>query len=296
MTIEIRPLDTVADMRAVEDLQRAVWGNNDADIVPLHMLTTVAHNGGVLLGAWDAEEEKLVGFVFGFLGTDQENPKRPAMANLKHCSHMLGVLPEYRDQGVGFKLKLAQRERVMQQGVRLITWTYDPIESRNAYLNIARLGCICQTYYREVYGEMADALNKGLPSDRFQVEWWITSQRVKQRLSGERPRLTLGSFASAGAPILNPTRLNAGSLPQSTAHPSTPEGIFALVEIPANFQTLKVADPGLAREWKLQARAIFELAFAEGYLVTDFLHETVEGRERAFYVLSHGGVRLDGEE
>jgi len=296
MTIEIRPLDTVADMRAVEDLQRAVWGNNDADLVPLHMLTTVAHNGGVLLGAWDAEEEKLVGFVFGFLGTDQENPRRPAMANLKHCSHMLGVLPEYRDRGVGLKLKLAQRERVMEQGVRLITWTYDPVESRNAYLNIVRLGAICRTYLREVYGEMLDVLNKGLPSDRFQVEWWITSQRVKQRLSGERRRLSLDSFASAGTPILNPTRLNDSGLPQMTAQSPAPEGVFALVEVPANFQILKVTDVGLAREWKLQVRAMFESAFVEGYLVTDFLHETVEGRERAFYLLSHGGARLDGEE
>lgn len=291
MTLEIRPLDTLADMRAVEDLQRAVWGNNDADIVPLHMLTTVAHNGGVLLGAWDAEAEKLVGFVFGFLGTDEENPDRPAMANLKHCSHMLGVLPEYRDHGVGLKLKLAQRERVMRQGVRLITWTYDPVESRNAYLNIARLGCICRAYYREVYGEMADALNRGLPSDRFQVEWWITSPRVRQKLSGGRARLTLDSFTSAGAAIVNPARLNDAGLLQMAGPPRAPESTFALVEIPASFQTLKAADPGLAREWKLQVRAIFEPAFAEGYLVTDFLHETVAGRERVFYVLSHGDAQ-----
>ena len=296
MTIEIRPLETLADMRAVEELQRAVWGERDADLVPLHLLTTVAHNGGVLLGAWDAAEEKLVGFVFGFLGTDQENPRRTAAANLKHCSHMLGVLPDYRDKGVGYQLKLAQRERVLEQGVRLITWTFDPIESRNARLNIARLGCICHTSLREVYGEMQDELNKGLPSDRFQVEWWITSQRVKHKLSGERKRLTFDSFTSARAAILNPTNLPAGGLPQPPRQPTAPEGVFALVELPSDFQTLKAADLRLAREWKLQLRALFEAAFADGYLVTDFLHEIVEGRERSFYVLSHGGVKLDGEE
>jgi len=294
--IEIRPLDTLADMRAVEDLQRQVWGNNDADVVPLHMLTTVAHNGGVLIGAWDAEAEKLVGFVFGFLGTDQENPQRPAMANLKHCSHMMGVLPEYRDQGIGLRLKLAQREQVMRQGVRLITWTYDPIESRNANVNIARLGCICRQYFREVYGEMQDVLNKGLPSDRFQVEWWITSQRVKQRLSGLRRRLTLHSFTSAGTPILNPSRSNGVGLPLPPDQPLAPDGVFALVEVPANFQSLKTADLGRAREWKLQLRSIFESAFTEGYIVTDFLREAAEGRERAFYVLSYGDMKLGGEE
>ena len=294
--MEIRPLETLADMRAVEDLQRAVWGDNESEIVPLHMLTTVAHNGGVLLGAWDAEAEKLAGFVFGFLGTDQEEPRRIAAANLKHCSHMLGVLPEYRNSGVGYRLKLAQRESVMDQGVRLITWTYDPVESRNAHLNIARLGCVCHTYRREVYGEMQDALNKGLPSDRFQVEWWITSQRVKQKLNSHRSSLPLDSFTSAGAVILNPTTLTAGGLPQPADRPATPEAVFALVEIPADFQTLKATDLGLAREWKLQTRAIFESAFAEGYLVTDFVRETVIDRERAFYLLSQGGVKLDREE
>ncbi len=294
--IEIRILETRADMRAVEDLQRQVWGNNESEVVPLHMLTTVAHNGGVLLGAWDAEAERLIGFVFGFLGTDEDNPRRPAAANLKHCSHMLGVISEYRNQGIGHQLKLAQRELVVHQGVRLMTWTYDPLESRNAYLNIARLGCICNTYLREVYGEMQDVLNKGLPSDRFQVEWWITSQRVRQRVSGERSSLNLEHFTSAGVPILNPTRLNDSGLLQMTSPPITPEGVFGLVEIPANFQALKAADLGLAREWKLQARAIFEEAFADGYIVTDFIHETLEGRERTFYVLSQGGAKLEGEE
>lgn len=292
--IDIRPLDTIADIRAGVDLQRQVWGNNELDIVPLHMLTTVAHNGGVLLGAWDGD--RLVGFVYGFLGTDQENPHRTAAANLKHCSHMLGVIPEYRDQGIGYQLKVAQREHVMQQGVRLITWTYDPLESRNAHLNIARLGGICRTYLREVYGEMNDMLNAGLASDRFQVEWWITSQRVQQRLAGHRRRLSLDQFTEAGAPVLNPTRLNETGSPEMPGQPREPDGVFALVEVPVNFQALKTTDLTLARQWKLQIRSIFESAFAEGYIVTDFLHGDMDGRERAFYLLSQGDAKLNGKE
>lgn len=278
-------------MHAAVELQRQVWGNNELDMVPLHLLMTVAHNGGVLLGAWEGRE--LVGFVFGFLGTDQENPRRTAAANLKHCSHMLGVIPEYRDRGIGYQLKVAQREHVMQQGVRLITWTYDPLESRNAHLNIARLGGICRTYLREVYGDMNDVLNAGLPSDRFQVEWWITSQRVKQRLAGDRPRLLLDQFTDAGAPVLNPTRLNETGSPEMFGPPHDPDGLFALVEVPINFQALKAIDLGLARAWKLQIRDIFEAAFANGYIVTDFLHGDREGRERAFYLLSQGEARLN---
>ncbi len=289
--IDIRPLETTADCHAVEELQRRVWSGSELEVVPLHVLTTIAHNGGVLLGAWDGET--LVGFVFGFIGTDEGEAHRPAMARLKHCSHMLGVLPEYRDQGLGYKLKLAQREAVLKQGIRLITWTYDPLESRNANLNIARLGAVCKTYKREVYGQMADALNAGLPSDRFQVDWWITSQRVKQRLRGDRPRLTYQSFASAGVPIVNPARPNADGLPQMIENITEPLGMLGLVEIPANFQAIKVADNGLAREWKTRARSIFETAFDAGYLVTDFIHETIDGRQRAFYVLARGEARLD---
>ncbi len=295
MRIEIRPLETVAEIRMAEDLQREVWGDKDSELVPLHMLTTVAHNGGVLLGAWDAEAEHLVGFVFGFLGTDENDQRRVAAANLKHCSHMLGVVPGYRDKGVGYQLKLAQRDWVMAQGVRLITWTYDPLESRNANLNIARLGCVCKTYLREVYGEMQDALNRGLPSDRFQVDWWITSPRVKQKLSNHRPPLTLESFTSAGAPILNPARFGGEGLPQPSETVLTPEGVFGIVEIPAEFQDLKTADLGLARAWKLQVREVLESAFAHGYLVTDFLTQMIDGQRRAYYVLLQGETTLDGE-
>jgi predicted GNAT superfamily acetyltransferase len=208
---------------------------------------------------------------------------------------MLGVLPEYRDQGLGYKLKLAQRDAVHKQGIRLITWTYDPLESRNANLNIARLGAVCKTYKREVYGQMADALNAGLPSDRFQVDWWITSQRVKQRLRGDRPRLTYHSFASAGVPIVNPARPNAAGLLQMIENITEPLGTFGLVEIPANFQAIKAADNALAREWKTRVRSIFEAAFDAGYLVTDFIHETIDGRQRAFYALAKSDARLDGQ-
>ena len=296
MSIDIRFAETLDDFRWMEELQRRVWG--DDLIVPLPMLTVVAHNGGVALGAWDGDH--MVGFAFGFIGTDDAawyaaEAHRPAMTRLKHCSHMLAVLPEYRGKGVGYKLKLAQREAVMKQGIRLITWTFDPLESRNAHLNIARLGTVCNTYKREVYGEMRDPLNVGLPSDRLQVDWWITSQRVKKRVSGERPGLSLRSFIAANVPILNPTALNAAALPRMIANITEPLGTLGLVEIPSDFQALKTADNELAREWKARTRSIFESAFEAGYIVTDFLHETIEGRARSFYVLSQGDARLGGE-
>jgi predicted GNAT superfamily acetyltransferase len=292
--ITIRPLAAVAEFHAVEDLQRAVWPGPELEVAPLHVLTTVAHNGGLVLGAFHSD--KLVGFLFGFLGTDDGQTSRPALASLKHCSHQLGVLPEYRGQQIGYQLKLAQRDFVAAQGVRLITWTYDPLESRNARLNIAKLGAVCNAYQRAVYGDMADALNAGLPSDRFQVDWWITSPRVKERMFGQRAPLELESFTSAGAAVLNPSEPDAAGLPRPADRLHALAGTLALIEIPADFQAVKAGDMALARAWRQHTRELFEAAFANGYWVTDFFHEPIQGRQRSFYALSSGGVRIEVSE
>lgn len=297
----MRVLEIPKDLKAVEQLQRRIWPGSETDIVPLHLLTTVAHNGGLLLGAFDPSvraddgDDAMIGFVFGFLGTDEGEPGRPAMARLKHCSHQLGVLPAYRDAGVGYELKVAQRQFVQKQGVRLITWTYDPLESRNAYVNIARLGCICRTYLREVYGEMQDGLNRGLPSDRFQVEWWITSTRVKQRLTKERGVLTLASFTSADVPILNAAHFDRAGLPRPANRVAGPQSPLSLVEFPSEVQAIKTQDMGLAQDWRFHLRAICEAAFATGYFVTDVVREITEDGARSYYVLSHGEARLGHE-
>ena len=155
---QIRALHTAEQMAELEQLQRAIWPDSETDIVPAHLLLTMATNGGIVLGA--ERDGKLVGFVFGFLGTDQESPDRVAMARLKHCSHQLGVHPDHRDRGLAVALKWAQRDQVLRQGIRLVTWTYDPLMSVNAHLNIRRLGAVCATYKREVYGDMRDELNR----------------------------------------------------------------------------------------------------------------------------------------
>jgi predicted GNAT superfamily acetyltransferase len=199
--------------------------------------------------------------------------------------------------GLGFLLKRAQWQMVRHQGIDLITWTYDPLLSRNAHLNISRLGAVCQTYQREVYGEMRDQVNIGLPSDRFQVDWWVNSQRVKRRLS-RRPRrsLDLAHFLSAGVQIINPTHLTS----QGLSHPfskdpseivSQQDSNLLLLEIPPDFQSLKEMDASLALEWRLHTRYLFENLFERGYLVTDFVYLPAT-QPRSFYILSYGESTL----
>jgi predicted GNAT superfamily acetyltransferase len=284
----IRLLEKPEDMSAVEEVQRAVWPGSETDVVPAHMLITAVHNGGLVLGAFS--EEKMVGFVFGFPGleTTPDGP-RP-----KHCSHMMGIHPDYRDAGIGFALKRAQWQMVRHQGLDHITWTYDPLQSRNAYLNIAKLGAVCSTYRRSEYGDMRDGLNTGLPSDRFQVDWWINTQRVQRRL-GKRPRptLKLTHVARSGLHPLYSLQFGTEGLPRPPEHLPPIEARLLLAEIPTDFLALKSVDFALAHDWRFFTREFFETAFKSSYIVTDFVFDHTEGRPRGLYVLTHGESTLE---
>jgi predicted GNAT superfamily acetyltransferase len=283
MAIEIRPVKTENEYHAVELLQRKIWGAQDIEIIAFEMLMTAHKNGGVMLGAFDIieGEERMVGFVFGFAGLTADG-------RLKHCSHIAGALPGYRDRGVGYALKLKQREIVLAQGIDLITWTFDPLESRNARFNFHKLGVTCGVYARNLYGEMRDKLNAGLPSDRFQVDWRIGSPRVEARLRGEAEVQAASALMSDGVPLVNPPVAAEPLRPPAKA--MAPTAIFGeeriLIRIPADFQSLKSKDRNLALEWRLHTRALFEEAFAKGYLATDMLVEA----GRSYYLLDSTGA------
>jgi predicted GNAT superfamily acetyltransferase len=280
----IRLLETPEEMTAVEELQRAVWPGSETEIVPAHLLITTVHNGGLVMGAFDGDQ--LVGFIFGFPGLES----LPDGPHPKHCSHMLGVLPAHRDSGLGFALKRAQWQMVRHQGLSHVTWTYDPLLSRNAQLNIAKLGAVCNTYLRSQYGDMRDGLNAGLPSDRFQVDWWIRTRRVERRLSKRsRGTLSLAQFQGAGHQLFIP-HPRADGLLQPPEHFSPPADRLALAEIPSDFQALKSADLALARDWRFFSRELFETCFAAGFLVTDFVFDRDSGR--SLYVLADGESTL----
>jgi predicted GNAT superfamily acetyltransferase len=275
-------LEKPEEMTAVEDLQRVVWPGPDIEVVPKDLLLAVVHNGGLAIGAFVGEV--LVGVSFGFPGF-YSTPDGP---RLKHHSHLLAVHPDWRSKGIGFALKRAQWQIIRKQGLDRITWTYDPLLSRNAHLNITRLGAVCNTYLPSEYGEMLDGLNAGLPSDRFQVDWWLNTRRVERRLSRRsRPTLTLAHYRLAEAALLEARMPRAPLASPPTEVPSL-AGTLLLVEIPSDFLALKAIDLALARDWRFYTREIFEKAFAAGYLVTDFVHD----HDRSFYVMTFGETTL----
>ncbi|MBK8619665.1 MAG: GNAT family N-acetyltransferase [Anaerolineales bacterium] len=286
----IRLIETPEEMRLVEDLQRNVWPDSETDVVPLHMLITAVHNGGLVLGAF--VEEKMIGFVFGFPGIEV-TPDGPRP---KHCSHMMGIHTDYRDGGVGFALKRAQWQMVRHQSLDHITWTYDPLLSRNAYLNIAKLGAVCTTYRRSEYGDMRDGLNAGLPSDRFQVDWWINTRRVESRLGKRsRPTLKLTHIVRSGLHPFYPLHASplTSNLPQPPEHVPPFNDRLLLAEIPGDFLDLKSKDFGLARDWRFFTRELFETAFEKKYIITDFVFDQNNGNPRGLYILTHGESTLD---
>ena len=278
----IRLLETHEDMTKAEALQRLVWSDSETDVIPTHMLMAVIHNGGLGVGAFVGDD--LVGFAFGFPGVVQTQDG----LLLKHHSHILGVHPAWSGKGIGFAIKRAQWQMLRKQGIDRVTWTYDPLLSRNAHLNITRLGAVCSTYLRSEYGNMRDGLNAGLPTDRFQVDWWLNSPRVVRRLNRQaRPALTLEHYLAAGASLLEAQRGRGSSLRPPGGLPQL-DGSLLLVEIPPDFIAMKAADLPLARDWRFYGREVFETAFAGDYLVTDLIYE--DGHSH--YLLTHGEATL----
>ena len=272
MSIVIRPVKTIAESRMVEELSMRVWGAGPESVVPDHVIITIAKNGGVVLLALDGEQP--VGFCLGFVGFTKE-------LRIKHCSHQVGVLSAYQNSGLGYQLKVMQRQMVLGQGIDHVTWTFDPLGSRNANLNLHKLGAVCRTYLPNLYGQIRDSLNKGLPTDRFQVDWWVKSEWVGSRVDSTPSLPTLSEWEARGVRLLNaPTRNREGYLVPAMNLPSL-EKQYYLVELPSNIEAIKSADLSLAYAWRMHTRAVFEKAFAQGYSAIDLLYE----RGRSCYLL-----------
>lgn len=240
--ITYRRLATPAELTPCQALQAIVWNMPDpGDVVPMHQLFTAVKYGGVVVGAFDGA--RLVGMSYGFAGLYK--------GQCILCSHMNAVLPAYRGHGIGYHLKVEQRRAALEVGYSLVHWTYDPLQLVNGNLNIRRLGGESTTYVRELYGEMRDGLNAGLPSDRLVVEWHINTERVERAL------------AEGAAP--GPDRSECfpydGLLLPGDGQP------LALT-LPARFQELKKTDAEAALRWRLRSRRAFERAFEAGYRLT----------------------------
>lgn len=248
----IRDITEISEMREVEHLQKEVWGVADREVFPALALVPIVEVGGVLLGAFDGG--RMAGFVFGFPGRENQQA-------ILH-SDMLAVRPEYRSAGLGYKLKLAQRERTLTMGIETITWTFDPLQSRNARLNFGKLGVIADSYRLDYYGATTSFLHQA-GTDRLWVTWLLNSERVTNRIKGAELKPVVDGAA------VTALRVATDSEPLRVNVDASDAGLFA-IEIPDDINRMLTQDAALASRWRAATRDAFTSLIGAGLLVTEF--------------------------
>ncbi|HEY6448207.1 MAG TPA: GNAT family N-acetyltransferase [Acidobacteriaceae bacterium] len=233
--IVLRACEGFDELAACVELQVQTWGYNDGDVIPRRMFTVAQRIGGQVIGAFDPNQQ-MIGFAMSLPGTKAaKKPGSPPRPYLH--SHMLAVLPPYRNAGIGRRLKLYQRVEALSRGIQLMEWTFDPLEIKNAFLNIHRLGVIVRSYTSNFYGVSSSRLQAGLPTDRLHAEWWMDSARVEAILNDSSP-------------------------PQLQ--------ILETITVPKAVSKWKAASVSQALALQTENRRRFESAFARGLTVTGF--------------------------
>lgn len=290
MPIIIRPLLTLSEMYPAVELQKTYWGDDAESVIPAHMLFSLANHGGHVLAALDGE--KMVGVLVGFIGTDSPYD-RGKTVNLQMVSKRMVVLPEYRNRRLAESLKLEQRDRTIELGLGLVTWTFDPLLAPNAHLNIRKLGAVCEKFVENYYGtEGSGGLSLLGSSDRLFVSWWVTHQRVTERVEGKHINLTLKDYLDSNVPVVNPTTVGMDGMPRPAEHAQDIAGAEALLEIPLDYPGIVRSDEGLGMAWRMHIREQLNSLMRAGYVVTDFVRAQHEGRDRGFYLLSRRDSRF----
>lgn len=233
--IEVRALKAVPEFTDAVRLQKEIWGFSEIELLPVRLFVVASKIGGQVFGAYDGS--RMIGFCVAIPGL------KPGRVNYLH-SHMLGVLPEYNNRGVGRMLKLEQRNEAMGRGIPLIEWTFDPLELKNAYFNIERLGAVVRRFVLNQYGTTTSPLHGGMPTDRCVAEWWISTLRVEAFVLGQRPER---------------------------------KDIAARIGVPVEVVRLRREDPKKVREIQQSVSEQFVRHFEEGMAVVGFERSETHG-------------------
>ncbi|WP_263354301.1 GNAT family N-acetyltransferase [Acidicapsa acidisoli] len=248
--IVIRECRGFDELQACVDLQLEVWGYSDGDVIPRRVFLVSQKIGGQVLGAFETGNGKtgdassLVGFSFSLPGVKTGAQSRSGRPESYLHSHMLAVREGFRNQNIGARLKLAQREDALARGFERIEWTFDPVEIKNSFLNIHKLGAIVRRYEENFYGVSSSRLQGGLQTDRLVAEWWIVSPRVTDAIEGR--------------PVAPPSG-----------------GYSAEIRVPAAIYAWKADDRErhLAQAIQAENRRKFQQAFSEGLSVVAFTRD-----------------------
>ena len=249
--IQIRPLDDLRPLQDAVALFGSIWGPDERDLISVSVLRALAHSQNYVHGAY--LEGELVAAIMGFFGWHQ------GMTQLH--SHILGVSTAAQGRNVGFAVKEHQRAWCLERGISTITWTYDPLVSRNAYFNLTKLGATVTDYYPSFYGEMNDSINGSDESDRVLIEWVLDSPRAIDASLGALTPPDVDSLVSSGAEIA--LEVADDELPAERSSSAK----TLLVGIPRDIVELRTAQPETARRWRLAAREVLKGALDDGYVI-----------------------------
>lgn len=268
----IRPLARIEEIHDAVELQKVVWRAEDRDLVPVTEFVAARENGGIVLGAY--QEDRMVGFVFSMVGRRDGRSYQ--------YSRMLAVSPDCRGHGLGAALKLAQKKAALALGDTRMEWTFDPLEGRNAALNLRRLGARVRHYYRDFYGARTSCFDLGIPTDRLRAEWDLTEDLESTGPDRRRnPGARIGIQATAGHHSNGPGDFQR---PDAAADYHIP--------VPIPFQPIREAHPDQALAWRLAQRRAFEAAFALGFEVVDFQLPTDPEAGPGYYRLRKPGSEV----
>lgn len=275
--IIIRDLSSIEDLKRVREVEREVWGLPEGDAIPLLLAIAERAAGNMFIGAFD--QKKMVGFAFAFFGREH--------GQITIHSHMVAVLEPYRQLDVGFRLKLAQRERTLALGVREMTWTYDPLQSRNAHFNLAKLGVVSDTYKPDFYGPESSSVLHQNGTDRLWVRWLLTSRRVRDRISGKDGRAEAIDALRHLAPLV---RFNGDGRPARAELKEALARERVKIEIPGDILQVEHSDMGLAREWRAATRWAFTESLKAGFFVSEYCRSVRGQQGPGAYLLQKGSV------
>jgi predicted GNAT superfamily acetyltransferase len=277
MNLTIRDLSGFDDFKQVEAVEREVWDLSERDAVPFSLLVATKEAGNLWLGAFDGPA--LAAFAFAFFGMEH--------GRLMLHSHLLAVREPYRNQNLGYKLKLAQRERALALGVQKITWTFDPLQTKNAHFNFAKLGVVSGRYHADFYGPSTSSMLHRNGTDRLWVTWALNSRRVQDRLQGKSNRNEILDALAVLSPLVH---FSGRGRPGRTSMSAALSRQRVAIEVPCDILELEKEDPRLARDWRLSTRCAFGEAIKAGFFVAEFCR-CVRGQQGpGVYLLEKGSM------
>ena len=275
--IVIRDLESFDDLCQVKAVEKEVWGMADDDSLPMTLAIACKAAGSIFVGAFDGD--KLVGFAFGIFGREH--------GQTTIHSHMLAVLERYRQHDLGLKLKQAQRERALGFGIREMTWTYDPLQSRNAHFNFAKLGIVSDTYKVDFYGPETSSVLHRNGTDRLWVRWLLDSRRAGDRIAGKDTRAETLDALRHLAPLVS---FNGDGRPARADLAESLGRQRVSIEIPGEILDVERSNMGLAREWRAATRWAFTEAIRAGFYVAEFCRSIRGHQGPGAYLLQRGTV------